>query len=472
VAQKSMMVLVALALVVNFPGPVQGADFSQKIQELEKQMLEMQGELQTLKEQQVTLEERQRSGRKKERLARKAQTRSLAEELAQLRTRLLLPEDVSLKSTFGFGPAASKVYGVEHGFSIGGYGEAFYRKDVSDKTINDRDTSDFLRFVLYAGYKFSDRIILNTEIEFEHASTSSTESSGGGSVSVEFAYLDFLLSEPLNARVGMVIVPMGFINEIHEPVFFHGVERPEVERRIIPTTWRENGFGLFGQLTPELEYRMYAINGFNAKGLRDNGFRSARQKGNRVLAENIAFVGRVDYTPTPGLLFGASVYTGDSGQGQIVDDVAIPDTNTTLWEVHGQYRAYGLETRALFTMAHVGDAGELTSALREIGEIKPSDTIASRMLGGYVELAYDIGPWLLPNTEHYLAPFVRFAYLNTQDETPSGFSRNNNRQQRIWTPGVTYKPHPNVALKLDYRNFSPVSGKRADEVNFGMGFVF
>jgi len=466
--RKLMVALVTLALVLSSPRFSQGQDVSQRIQELENQMLEMQRQLQALREEQR--EETEETKKQQEESAR--QTSVLAEELDRLRTRIILPEEVELKSIYGLGPAASKIYGVERGLSIGGYGEAFYRKDISDKTIKDRDTSDFLRFVLYAGYKFSDRIILNTEIEFEHATTGSTESANGGSASVEFAYLDFLLSEQLNARAGMMLVPMGFINEIHEPVFFHGVERPEVERRIIPTTWRENGFGIFGQLTPELEYRMYALNGFNAKGLRNNGFRSARQKGNRVLAEDIAFVGRIDYTPTPSLLFGASVYTGDSGQDQIVNDVVIPDTNTTLWEVHGQYRAYGLETRALFTMAHIGDARELTLALREIGEIKSGDTIASRMLGGYVELAYDIAPWLLPGTEHYLAPFFRFAYLNTQDTTPPGLTRNNNRQQRIWTPGITYKPHPNVALKVDYRNFSPVSGERADEVNFGMGFVF
>jgi hypothetical protein len=466
--QKVVVALVTLALVAISPGVSLGQDMSQRIQELENQMLQMQSQLQALREEQKKeTEEAQQQQEESEQ-----RTSVLAEELDRLRTRIILPEDVELKSVYGLGPAASKIYGVERGLSIGGYGEAYYRKDVSDKTIKDRDTSDFLRFVLYAGYKFSDRIILNTEIEFEHASTGSTKSSGGGSASVEFAYLDFLLWEQLNARMGMVLVPMGFINEIHEPVFFHGIERPEVERRIIPTTWRENGVGIFGEITPELQYRMYAVNGFNAKGLRNNGFRSARQKGNRVLAEDIAFVARLDYTPTPSLLLGASVYTGDSGQNQVVDNVEIPDANTTLWELHGQYRAYGLETRALFAMAHIGDARELTLALREIGEIKSSDTIASRMLGGYVEVAYDIAPWLLPGTEHYLAPFLRFAYLNTQDTTPSGLTRNNNRQQRIWTPGITYKPHPNVALKVDYRNFSTVAGKRADEVNFGMGFVF
>lgn len=468
--RKLVVALTGLVLVAGSPAVAHGEDVSQRIQELERQMVEMQRELQTLREGQGEATEQARN--RQDESERK--TNVLAEELEKLRTQLTIPERAELKSLYGLGPAASKVYGVERGLSIGGYGEAFYSKFVSDKTAKDKDTSDFLRAVLYTGYKFTDRIIFNSELEFEHGSTSATKSAGGGTVSVEFAYLDFLLREQMNARAGMVLVPMGFINEIHEPVFFHGVGRPEVERQIIPSTWRENGIGFFGQLTPELQYRMYAINGFNAKGLRPGGFRDARQHGNRVLAEDIAFVGRFDYTPTflPGLLLGTSVYTGDSGQDQAIDNVEIPSANTTLWEVHGQYRAYGLEMRGLFTMAHLGDARELTLALREIKEIKASDTIASRMLGGYVEVAYDLMPWLLPGTEHYLAPFFRFEYFDTQEKTPPGLGRDASRELRIWTPGVTYKPYPNVALKVDYRNFAPVGGERADEVNFGVAFVF
>ena len=466
--RKAAVALVALALGAAPFGAAYGADVPARIEALENQMERMQAELQALREEQRKDAEKAKGGQAES----ERKTTVLAEELEDLRTKITLPEAVELKSQYGLGPAASKVYGIERGLSIGGYGEAFYSKFVSDKTGTDRDTSDFLRFVLYAGYKFNDWLLFNSEIEFEHGTTSSTESAGGGSVSVELAYLDFLLSERLNARAGMLLVPMGFINEIHEPPFFHGVGRPEVERQIIPTTWRENGVGFFGQLTPSLEYRLYAVNGFNAKGLRPSGLRDARQQGNRVLAEDVAFVGRIDYVPIPSLLVGGSIYTGDAGQDQTVDDLALPDTATTLWEVHGQYRARGLEMRGLFTMAHIGDARELTLALREIGEIRAGDAIASRMLGGYVELAYDIAPWLFPGTDHYLAPFFRLEYFDTQDETPPGLGRDAGRELRVWTPGLTYKPHPNVVLKLDYRNFSPVEGDRADEVNFGAGFAF
>lgn len=464
--QKLAIALTALLWTIGTSQSAHAAD-DDRIRQLEQQMQAMQQELAALKaEKQQEQEEAQR------------QTSLLAEEFERLRTQLTVPEDIELKSLYGFGPAASKIYQVERGFSIGGYGEAFYRKDVGDKTRSDRDTADFLRFVLYTGYKFSDWILFNAELEFEHATTSSTDSAGGGSVSVEFAYLDFLLSEkfniPLNVRMGMLLVPLGIVNELHEPVFFNGVERPEIERRIIPSTWRENGVGIWGQLTPQLEYRLYGINGLNARGFADDGFRGGRQKGNRTLAEDIAFAGRLDYRPFQGLTLGASVYQGNSGQDQRVGEVEIPDASTTIWELHSIYRYAGLEMRGLFAMSHLGDAAELTRALRQTGDLSSSRSVAQAMLGGYVEVAYDILPWLYPGTEMALSPFLRFSYLNLQHDMPAGdeFTANGNREYRIWTPGFSFKPHPQVILKLDYRNFNPVKGQRAQEVNFGMGFVF
>ena len=254
--RKSIWILGALALVLGITTDGHAADESrmqqleQQLQGMQKAMMSMQGELQSL-----------RAEQKQEQEAEEEQTRRqdvLAEEVDNLRTSLTVPdfEPLSMEdSKYGLGPSASKIYGVEQGLSIGGYGEAYYRKDVSDKTRSDRDFADNLRFVLYTGYKFTDRIILNAELEFEHAGTGA-----GGSVSVEFAYLDFLMWDWANFRAGMLLAPLGIVNELHEPVFFNGVERPEVERRIIPSTWRENGIGLFGELLPGLEYRIYGMN--------------------------------------------------------------------------------------------------------------------------------------------------------------------------------------------------------------------
>jgi Ni/Co efflux regulator RcnB len=465
---RRLTIVLTVFLVEGVAARIASAADDQRIQQLERQMAEMQKELQALREERR--QEREAATTQQTEAERK--TNVLAEEFEKLKTNLTVPEDVEYKSLYGFGPAASRVYTIKRGLSIGGYFEGYYSKLVSDKTSSSRDTSDFIRGVLYFGYKFNDWILFNSEIEIEHAFTQATKSSSAGEVAVEFAYLDFLLSNYANARVGLLLMPMGFINEIHEPNTYFGVFRPEVEQRIIPTTWRENGVGLFGKLGEDVQYRLYANTGLNARGFAPVGLRNARQRGDRAIAEDISVVGRIDYTPIPSVLLGGSFFTGDQGQDQVVSGTDIPATNLTLWELHGQYRAYGLELRTLFAMANIGDARQLTEALRITKDIGPTDTIANTMLGTYFEVGYDVLPLIYPGTEQYLAPFVRFEYYDTQYSVPGGFDANSSAEQRLWTTGLSYKPHPNVVLKVDYRDFSLVSGERPDEVNFGIGLAY
>ena len=401
----------------------------------------------------------------------------LADELERTRTQMAVPEEQELEGRHGLGPAASKIYTVTRGLSIGGYGEGLYQKLVDDAG-GGSDKADLLRMVLYAGYKFTDSIIFNAEIEFEHATTGSTKSSSGGSASVEFAALDFLVRDWANIRAGLLLVPMGFINEVHEPPFFLGVNRPEVERHIIPSTWRENGVGVFGSLFGgELEYNAYVVNGLNAQGFTPSNLRGGRQKGNRALAEHLAFVGKLNWSPVPGLLFGGSVYHGKSGQNQAVGGVAIPDSPTTIWELHSQFRSHGLHLRGLFTMAHIDDAGSLTAALRaaSVGGspiLGPTQTIASEMQGGYAEIGYDLLPLLLPDTEKSLEPYFRFESYDTQDEVPSGFFRDRSKEVTSYTYGLQFKPIPNVVIKVDLRERKSEAGDLADEFNVGVGLAF
>ena len=140
-----------------------------------------------------------------------------------------------------------------------------------------------------------------------------------------------------------------------------------------------------------------------------------------------------------------------------------------MWEAHAQYRKNQLEARALFSMNLLGDSSDLNRVLD-----RPIDRpIADRMLGGYAELAYDVWPTIFENGDKYLAPFMRVEYVDTQNRVPSGYIANTRNSYWLFTPGVTFKPHPNVVLKLEYRNFSPKgSAERPDEVGIGMGFAF
>lgn len=394
-------------------------------------------------------------------------TNVLTQEVEKLRTNLSIPEEKALKSQYGLGPAASKVYQVGKGLSIGGYGEANYQAIVNNEAAqkngddpNAHNNTDFERLVLYTGYKFSDNILFNSELEFEHGSTEK-----GGAVSVEMAALDFFIDPMVNMRAGMVLLPMGFINPIHEPPFYFGNNRPEVERRIIPSTWRDVGVGIFGELTPGLTYTAYGVNGLNAANYDSNGIRSGRQQGSQARAEDLAFVGRLDYAPDflAGLSFGGSAYLGNAGQNQTFAGQTA-DAFTQLYEGHLQWKYRGLEFRTLGSYGHIDDAALLSKAKKQ--------TIGSSNYGWYTEVGYDVLPLLFKDTSQYLAPFFRYEQYDTIAKAPNGFEDDKTKDKKIFQGGLQYKPIPNVVIKADYRNFTAKQGKVPDDFNLGFGFIF
>jgi hypothetical protein len=230
------------------------------------------------------------------------QVEAITRELEELR----LGKDVVVQadtSVSGFGPAASKIYKAPQGVSIGGYGEFLYnnfagsRQDDAPSGLTDQ--IDALRAIIYVGYKFSDKVLFNSEVEFEHGSTED-----GGAVSVEFAYLDYRIKPTFGIRGGLLLAPMGLINEIHEPPTFLGALRPETEQVVVPSTWSEVGLGVFGE-TPALSYRAYLMSGFDATGFEaEEGLREGRQGGAEAAAQIFGGVGRLVDTGGPGFLLG------------------------------------------------------------------------------------------------------------------------------------------------------------------------
>jgi opacity protein-like surface antigen len=400
----------------------------------------------------------------------------ITEELRRIRDERSAPaisESVAKGIPTGGGgtdaPGASKVYAAAvQQVSIGGYGE-FNLKSTVDDDDGEDDVFDLLRFVLYFGYKFTDHIVLNSEIEFEHASTG-----GDGEVSVEALYLDYLLNEYVNLRAGLLLMPVGFVNELHEPPFFHGNDRPAVERQIIPSTWRANGAGVYGNITPSLSYKSYVVTSLLADEFSSSNLRGGRQKGSKEKANDWSWVGRLDWEPTAGLDLGGSIYVGNQGQNQEVATAFDIDGNPTattkvsalmqMYEAHLQWKYRGFETRLLGVYTDLEDADVLS--------VGAGETIAENMMGWYAELAYDVGPVLFPNSEKYVAPWFRYSKYDTQHDVPSGFSPDQSKDRNAYEMGVTFKPIPNVALKLDYRIQDARSGDQPDEVRIGAGFIF
>jgi len=392
--------------------------------------------------------------------ARVAELERRLEAVTREIERLSLGRDVveADSSILGFGPAASKVYKVNRGVSIGGYGEILYENYAAERQNGSlagaRDAVDALRAIVYFGYKFNDRLLFNSEIEIEHADEAY----------LEFAYLDYKVSESTGIRAGLLLAPLGLVNELHEPLVFLDTERSVTESRIIPTTWRENGIGLFGG-NGDFSWRAYVMNSLNSAGFGASGLRGGRQKGSKALAESLGVAGRLDYVGTPGLLLGASVYSGPTGQGRELEGRRVKG-GLLIWDLHADYKARGWDLRAMVAGADVGDAAEL-SALNGLTGAKG---IGEEMLGWYAEAGYDV----LGHTDspHQLLPYVRYERVNTQRSVPAGFTADPANDLSVFSLGAAWKPVPQVVAKLGYQIHENAANTGVNQWNIQLGWLF
>jgi hypothetical protein len=368
----------------------------------------------------------------------------LGAEIEALKTRQTEKATTADTAQYGLGAAASKVYRAEPGVSIGGYGELLYQNPEGEIA-----TADSLRAVVYTGYKFNDRVLFNSELEVEHANLER-----GGNVELEFAYLDYLIRPELNVRTGLVLVPIGFTNEQHEPTAYIGARRPALESVIIPTTWMELGGGVFGEIG-RTSYRGYLVTGLDSAGFgAEEGIREGRQAGGEAKAEDWAAVGRVDFHPFEGTLVGGALYSGGSGQ-----DAGFSG-RVTIGEVHAESRYRGGVVRAMFARGSIGDAAQINDANGLTGD----ESVGSRFGGWYVEGGYEV--------KSYFEPYLRYEQVDTQRRVPNGFARNPANDQNILTLGVAVKPVPQTIFKIDWQSVENEAKTGKDQWNVSVGYIF
>jgi uncharacterized protein YlxW (UPF0749 family) len=390
------------------------------------------------------------------------QVEILAEEIERLRAAEPAPVEITEREgrARGLAPSAAAVYRrTTEGVSFGGYGEMLLENfsSESESGAGNPPTTrlDFLRAILYAGYRFDDQFVFNSEIEIEHA----------GEISVEFAYLDYTITDNLAVRGGLLLLPLGLVNEFHEPTAFIGARRPETEQRILPSTWRENGGGLLGSFG-RVDFRAYVLNGLDASGFGSSGLRGGRQKGMRARAANFAFAGRLDVDVVPGIFGGVGLYSGGSGQDAIAVDGTTLPIATTIGEFHGQVQLRGFDIRALYARAAVADAGPLSLAL----DLPADAPVAERMQGAYVQVGYN----LLSQTRERLSvmPYLRLESVDTQARVPDGFARDLSKAGGFTTLGVELKPIPNIGVKVEYQRVTNEARTGRGQFNVNLGYAF
>ncbi len=332
-----------------------------------------------------------------------------------------------------------------------GYGELHYNvpRDGGNSKM------DLHRMVWGLSYEFSDRISLHTEVDFEHSAQE---------MELEFAYIDFLINPAVNVRGGLMLMPVGPLNEYHEPTLFYSVERPTVQKVIIPTTWQEGGAGIFGSPMEGFKYRIYVVSGLAGEGFRSkDGVRPGRGKGaggenKPQTGEKLAVVARLEYSPLAGLDFGASYYTGKVDQVNNIPG----DPSVTMMEGDVRLRMSGVDVQALYAKVEIDEAGNINTAF--------SKGVAEEMVGWYIELAYHLSH--VTQTSWDLVPFIRVEEANTQDVMPAGTSPDLQYNQEITTYGLAFFPHPQVAIKADFQNTEDEAGGDKDQYNFALAYMF
>lgn len=440
---KKLFASLLLLFLASSAASAQTSD--ERINQLESLLQSVQEELKSLKD------EQKKQGAKIE------EADVLKEEMRKLRLDVVMPQ-IEYKSYSGLGPAASKIYYTPRGLSIGGYGEVTYSNYLhSSKT----DKGDTYRFVPYFGYKFSDKILMNAEVEFEH---------GGDEISVEFAYLDFMLDPRFNVRSGLILVPISRTNEYHEPTVFYGTFRPDVESQVIPTTWRELGVMAYGDLGRGFSYKAALINGLKTDNISD-WIRSGRQSGKEANYNKFAGVLRLDYSGVPGLAIGGSAYYGGAESKGGGSERGTEKANIGLYVLEAQYQAGNAFVKGLYAFGDASGNGAYEKAGR-----------AKQVYGWYAETGYNIFPHIKPESIMSLTPFARYERYNLNDEVFTG-SPNESKDREVFTVGLDFKPHPQIVIKADYQMRDTESGlpegkgtgfdeNKINQFNVGLGFIF
>ena len=382
--------------------------------------------------------------------------KTLTEEVLASQTGGFTSVDTT-KSYNGMGAAASKVYYSDNPLSIGGYGEMYYANPEDGD-----DYSDVYRFITYFGYKFSDNVILNAEIEFEHGANAED----GGEVVLEFLYLDFLMKEEINLRLGHLLVPMGLINLRHEPTLFNTVQRPEVEQKLLPSTWHETGALLYGRFSNiGLDYTVGIVNALNlnskkTKEANSGWIRGGRQGAAKKASYTPAFVGRLDYTGVNGLLLGASVYFAEGSNikdPKSTDPIQdISGLQTTMFDIHATYETGPFKANALYTQTQLSGAEKIGPNAVEKAE------------GYYVNAAYDIGG--LVGLNYKLPIFAQYENFNPVEKTIDGADEDKYKTKKT-TIGFNFFPVDQAVIKVDYA-FREMDNQNDNIFSLGLGFIF
>ena len=364
---------------------------------------------------------------------------------------------------------AQKIIGSNQGLHIGGYGQIDYNRTINDD-LNYNAKLDVHRLVTFLGYNFNDKTSFVSELEFEHVVE----------VYVEQAFLSHNIRDNFSINAGLMLIPMGIQNLYHEPPTFNGVERTNVDKYIVPTTWREMGASVNGRIMDNtLSYELMLVNGFNGydgEGVfsGSKGLRSGRQKGAESYMTSPDFASRLSYLGIPNLNLGFSTYIGESESTaynglDLSDKNAVASADSTIIGINmmgidGRYQKGALQLRGQYIVADLSNTNQYnTFTGKDLG---------SKMLGYYAEAGYNLLSEKETNNE--LIAFARYENYNTHKEVEEGgISINSNYDRKDVIIGLGLKLAKGAMFKIDYQiQSNGNSNSRTDQINIGTAVWF
>lgn len=370
---------------------------------------------------------------------------------------------------------AEKLISSDKNLTIGGYGEVHYNQ-VLNADLRTNATLDVHRMVLFFGYNFSSKTQFVTEIETEYANE----------IWIEQLFLQHKLNDYMNLKTGLLLIPMGIVNEFHEPTTFNGVERPLIDNKLSPSTWREVGIGLSGNILPaSLKYQAYLVNGSSSydgtNGLFNgtNGIRSGRQKGSKSYMSSPNFTAKAEFYGVRGLNIGLSGYFGNS-QSKLYDKLdksnatlkAKADSSVVGMSMLGldtRYNLKGLELRGQFYYTAFSNTDQYNQFTKKSGKM---NDLGNSMMGYYVEAGYNVLR-SFSQTKMELVPFVRYQDYNMHLSVNDNMAVNDKYIGSVITTGLTLKLTKGAVLKTDIE-FAKTNAdaKATTTLNAGLGIMF
>ena len=381
----------------------------------------------------------------------------LATELEKVKAELK-----QIKAKADAAPAAAMVNATPNAApatQLSAYGELNYSRPSKDSSATQ---TNITRFVIGYQHRFDEKTKVVAELEVENAVVSASDS---GEVAVEQVFIEHRLTQNYGARAGLLLMPIGLVNQTHEPHTFFGVNRPLVETAIIPSTLREAGLQVFGEHDNGVSWSAGLSTGpdltkwdpLDAEAV-ESPLRTVHQEGQLAKSKDLTLFGAVDWRGIPGLRLGGGLMTGKMGHGTA--GFAAPNARYTLWDLHAKWTPGAWDLTALYARGTIAGAGALNATFSGAPYLVPN-----AFDGFYAQAAYKFRL----SGDYAISPFARYELVNT-GRGFDGVAAAGYRTEGVTTIGANFNLAPTVVVKADVQRYKVNSD--ANRFNLGLGFAF